>query len=134
MSLLTTGLSILDTVLDRVIPDRNARAEAKELLANMEQAGELRLLFGQLEVNKQEAAHSSVFVSGWRPAVGWICAAGMGYNFVVYPLLKFIVVVYAPEVPELPVLESGELMTLLLGMLGLAGYRTFEKREGVAKL
>ncbi len=131
--LLKTGLELLNTVLDRVIQDKNARDEAKEALASMDKAGELQLLFGQLEVNRQEAAHQSVFVSGWRPAVGWICAGGMAYNFILYPFLQFLVVLAVPDAPELPVLETGELMTLLLGMLGLAGYRTFEKREGVAR-
>jgi hypothetical protein len=133
MSLIDEGLKIVSSVLDRVIPDKNARALAKETLASMERDGELKLLLGQLEVNKVEAGHKSMFVSGWRPFVGWTCGIGMAYNFIIYPLLKFIVVISMEMPPELPVLESGELMTLLLGMLGLAGYRTYEKKQQVAR-
>lgn len=125
--------SLLDKFIDRVIPDRNARAQAKEALQEMQTTGELDLLAGQLEVNKIEAAHKSLLVAGWRPMVGWICAAALGYNFVVYQVLKFIVIVSMESPPELPVMDTGELMPLLLGMLGLAGYRTLEKQSRVAR-
>ena len=131
--MISKALSLLDTVLDRVIPDKNARAEAKEQLDLLKSTGELDLLVGQLEVNKVEAAHKSMFVAGWRPAVGWICATALGYNFVIYPVMKFAVVVSMATPPELPVMDTSELMTLLLGMLGLAGYRTYEKRQGVSR-
>ena len=131
--MISKALNLLDTVLDRVIPDKNARAEAKEQLDLLKSTGELDLLVGQLEVNKVEAAHKSMFVAGWRPAVGWICATALGYNFVIYPVMKFAVVVSMAAPPELPVMDTSELMTLLLGMLGLAGYRTYEKRQGVSR-
>lgn len=127
------AIDLLDTVLDRVIPDTNARKQAREQLAVLEHSGDLELLLGQLKVNVVEAGHKSLFVSGWRPFVGWTCGLGLAYNFIAYPLMKFAVVVSMEVPPALPVLESGELMTLLLGMLGLAGYRTFEKREKVAR-
>lgn len=134
MSLLGSALTVFDKVLDRVIPDNNARSQAKEALATLDKSGELSLLLGQLEVNKTEAAHPSIFVSGWRPFIGWTCGAGLAYNFILYPILKFIVVITMDIPPVLPVLESGELMTLLLGMLGLAGYRTYEKKSEVARI
>lgn len=133
MALAGAVLGIVGRVLDRIVPDKNARAEALEALQSMDKSGELDLLFGQLEVNKIEAAHPSVFVSGWRPAVGWVCVAGMGYNFVLFPLLRFAVVLMVPDAPELPLMDIGELMALLMGMLGLAGYRTYEKRNEVAR-
>ena len=67
-------LPVIGKVLDRVIPDKNARKQAQEELERAEQSGELQLLLGQIEINKQEAAHKSLFVAGWRPAVGWTTA------------------------------------------------------------
>lgn len=126
-------LSMLDLVLARIIPDKNERAKAKEALAVMQTTGELELLAGQLEVNKVEAAHKSLLVAGWRPMVGWICAAALGYNYVIYQVLKTVVALSMESPPELPVMDTGELMPLLLGLLGLAGYRTYEKRTGVSR-
>lgn len=128
------ALSVFDTLIDRLVPDRHAAEQAKAALAEMDKAGELQALLGQLEINRAEAAHKSLFVAGWRPAVGWICATALGYNFVLYPFLQFVVVVSVGAAPaDLPVLDAGQLMTLLMGMLGLAGYRTYEKKQGVAR-
>ncbi len=127
------ALSILTPLLDRVIPDKNARAEAEELLQQMDKRGELDLLVGQLEINKAEAAHKSLFVAGWRPAVGWICAVSLGYNYVLYPVMQFGVALAMPEPPVLPAVDLAGMMPVLLGMLGLAGYRTIEKRSKVAR-
>lgn len=123
---LLAAIPILGKVLDRVIPDKNARAQAEELLKQSEQSGELQLILGQLEVNRVEAAHKSIFVAGWRPACGWVCALAMGYSFVAYP----IVLLWYPDAPTL---ETGDLMTVLFGMLGLGGLRSYEKYKGVAR-
>jgi len=91
------------------------------------------LLKGQMEVNKAEAQHASIFVAGWRPAVGWICGIALGWNFILQPVLLWAVWLFpnAPELATAPTLDTGELMTVLLGMLGLGGLRTFEKHKGV---
>jgi hypothetical protein len=126
-------LSVVSTVLDRVIPDKNARAKAQEALEAADKAGELQLLFGQQEINKAEAAHKSIFVAGWRPFVGWICGASLLYNFLLYPFLSFLTVVLMEKPPELPVLDSGQLMTLITGMLGLVASRSHDKLKGTHK-
>lgn len=97
------------------------------------------LLTGQQEINKAEAQHTSVFVAGWRPAIGWVCVAALGYQFVLYPLMVWgwgtmqaIGWVPAGLNPP-PILDTDALMILLTGMLGLAGARTFEKVKGVTK-
>lgn len=94
---------------------------------------------GQMEVNKVEAAHASIFVAGWRPAVGWVCVCGLAYQFLAYPMLiwcwalmqawGWVPTTQAPP----PMLEAEGLWVLLTGMLGIAGARTFEKFKGVAK-
>lgn len=123
----------LDTVIDRVVPDVNLRKEAKiELEKALIDTANAALL-AQLEVNKTEAQHASVFVAGWRPAVGWICASAFGYNFIIHPLLGYVLpLAFGPqELP--PAVDVGPMLTVLLGMLGLGGLRTFEKTQGVAR-
>lgn len=126
---------ILDGVL-RLIPDKNERARAKEMFEGQMLTAMTSLVQGQLEINKQEAQHGSIFVAGWRPFIGWVCGAALVWNFIIQPLLLWI----AWMMPDLgidmstaPKLDSGELMTVLLGMLGLGGLRTYEKRLGVSR-
>mgnify|MGYP001769914608 CR=1 FL=1 len=85
-----------------------------------------------MAVNAAEAANSSVFVSGWRPAVGWCCVAALGYQYVVYPVLLWAVTFYPNLTAPKPVI-SDVLMELLFGLLGIAGLRAWEKTKGVAR-
>jgi hypothetical protein len=85
----------------------------------------------QIELNKIEAASPDLFRSGWRPAVGWVCIAGLAYQFLLRPLLPWIVGLFNHAVPPMPELDLSSLMTLLFGMLGLGGMRTFEKVKGI---
>ena len=93
----------------------------------------------QMEVNKVEAASSSVFVAGWRPAIGWVGAAAMAYQFLLYPMLVWAwtwaqAEGYVPAgVKPPPQLETDSLWVILSGMLGIAGMRSFEKTKGVAR-
>ncbi|MBF0623610.1 MAG: holin family protein [Magnetococcales bacterium] len=88
------------------------------------------LLQGQLEVNKTEAQHPSLFVAGWRPAVGWVGAAAMAYQFVLYPLLTWAVQLYSPGHVMPPAMSSDILWTIVSGMLGIGGLRSFDKMKG----
>ena len=124
---------ILDGVL-KLIPDKNERERAKELFETQMLGAMTSLVQGQLEINRVEAQHGSIFVAGWRPAIGWICGVALAWNFVVQPLLLWSAWLFpevAPDISTAPKLATDELMTVLLGMLGLAGYRTYEKRLGV---
>ena len=125
-------LSIFETVIDRVVPDRNQREAAKEQLAQLDQQGDLQLLVGQLEVNKVEAAHKSLFVAGWRPAIGWVCGIALANNFLVLPWANLVLTLLEVQV-QVPRLDVGEIMPVLLGMLGLGGMRSFEKMRGVSR-
>ncbi len=80
----------------------------------------------QIEVNKIEAGSTSIFVSGWRPFTGWVCSVALCYHFVLQPFLMFIFVSIGKPM-ELPVFDMSTLTTVLLGMLGLGGMRSFEK-------
>lgn len=128
----------LAQIFDKVIPDPQAQADAKLKVMEMAQRGELavldadlKLALGQLEVNKVEAG-TDMFRGGWRPAVGWTCVFGLGYQFLMQPLLPWIVTVAGGHVPPLPAIDNETLMLLLTGMLGLGGLRTFERVKGRA--
>lgn len=125
-------------IFDKVLPDPQAQAEAKLKVMEMAQRGELavldadlKLAMGQLEVNKVEAG-TDMFRGGWRPAVGWTCVFGLAYQFLLQPLLPWVVAVCGGNVPPLPAIDNETLMVLLTGMLGLGGLRTFERVKGRA--
>lgn len=124
------------TILDKIIPDPAAAAEAKLKALEMAQKGELaaldaelRIALGQLEVNKVEAG-TDMFRGGWRPAVGWACVAGLVYQFLLQPILPWFVSLFGAAVPPLPAIDNETLLVLLTGMLGLGGLRTLEKVRG----
>ena len=121
---------LASTLIERLIPDKDMAAKAKAKLAEMEQQGELALLLKQLEINAEEAKHTSLFVAGWRPFLGWVCGIAFAYHFVLLPIITLILA--ASGIPAtLPAFDMGTLTTVLFGMLGLGGLRTFEKYKGV---
>lgn len=131
-------IPLLGGLLDRLFPDPQAAADAKVKVMEMAQRGELaqldadvKLASGQLAVNQAEAASNSLFVSGWRPAVGWCCAFAFGFKFIGGPLLVFVAQLLGHQV-TLPEFDFTEMSTILLGMLGLGGLRTVEKVKKVA--
>lgn len=117
-------------LINRIFPDQEAQAaernRAELELLQLAQAGDL----AQIEVNKQEAAHPSLWVAGWRPGAGWVCVAGLAYTFLAQPLLAWASAVQGWPVP--PALDIEALMILLGGMLGLGGLRSLDKAKGVA--
>jgi hypothetical protein len=113
-------------VLDRVLPDPAQQAAAKLELMKLQQNGELAQITGQMDINKAEAASSSLFVSGWRPSVGWVCSAGFAVQFVIGPMAEWGAALAGHHV-KFPQMDTGTMMPLLLGMLGLGGLRTAEK-------
>lgn len=128
--IVTAGIEVVGKVIDRIFPDPAQAAAAKLKVYELEQSGELQAIMGQLKVNEVEAGHQSVFVAGWRPAVGWICAAGLAYKFLVAPFVILVMAVIGKPI-TLPVLDFNEMLTLLIGMLGLGGLRTLEKVKNV---
>ena len=124
-------------VLDKIIPDPVARDAARAKLVEMENArelaffqGEITLAEEQIKTNAVEAQNPSLFVSGWRPGVGWISVLGLFYSFLGQPLLAWGSAIWSFPAP--PALDLTNLMTLLVGMLGMGAYRTAEKLNGVA--
>ena len=128
---LSALLDIGGKVIDRVWPDPEKAAAAKLELFKMQQSGELAVIAGQLDINKVEAANPSVFVSGWRPFIGWVCGSGFAIQFVIGPLAEWGSALYGHPV-KFPQMDMGTMMPLLAGMLGLGAMRTAEKINGVA--
>lgn len=120
------------SLIDRILPDRAANDAAKAELLKMQVTGELQTTLAQIDVDKQEAASNSLFVAGWRPAVGWTCAVAFFYVYVLQPFLQFVLVAFhvSFDVSRLPVLNLSDMLPVLLGMLGLGAYRTIDKAKG----
>lgn len=125
----TALLDIGGKVIERIWPNPADAANAKFELFKLQQSGELQQIAGQLKINEAEASNPSVFVSGWRPFVGWVCGFGLVYSFIGQPLLAWGSVNFHFVIP--PTLDLGTLLTILGGMLGLSGLRTAEKLSGV---
>jgi hypothetical protein len=120
-------------LLDKFIEDKDQKAALAHEIATMSEKHAVELSKGQLEINKAEAASGSVFKGGWRPFIGWVCGISFAYHFVLQPLIIFGVAVAGVEIPELPTFDMGSLMTVMMGMLGLGGLRSFEKMKGLTK-
>ena len=116
---------ILKPVLDKWIPDAKDRLEAEQAVMK----GMLSLDLAQMEVNKVEAASTSLFVAGWRPAIGWICGGTYLYTFILQPLSVFLITAFGVhlDVAQLPKIDASELSMVLMGMLGLGSMRSFDK-------
>ena len=91
--------------------------------------GKIDIEFNKLQtkINELEASSSSLFVSGWRPFVGWICGIGIGFNFIIRPILNYLLLIFYPLTPIMNSLDMGVLSTLITGMLGFGAIRTYEK-------
>ena len=132
ISLISSILPVVGNVLDKVIPDKNAKAKAlREMEAALVDAHTKGML-GQLEINKVEAAHRSVFVASWRPFIGWCGGMAIAWHFLLQPITIFFLGVF--ELPyDLPVFEMESLLTIVMGILGIGGMRSFEKFKGLTK-
>jgi hypothetical protein len=128
---ISAALDLGTTLINKIFPDPAQASEAKLKLLELQQNGELAIMTAQTDINKTEAANSSVFVSGWRPAIGWVCALALTYQYLVRPLGGTIASLLGMTIPPLPGLDDN-LWQLMMGMLGMGGLRTFEKVQGVA--
>lgn len=120
-------------ILDKFIEDKDQKAALAHEIATMSQRHAQELALAQIGVNAAEAASGSVFKGGWRPFIGWTCGLAFFYHFVGQPLAIFILTVSGMEIPALPEFEMGTLLTVLGGMLGIGGLRTYEKQKGLTQ-
>ena len=132
IGILSALLPVASTILDRVIPDKNAAQKAKLAMERELTTAFNSANLAQIETNKIQAAHPSIFVSGARPAIMWICAFGLGWQFVFQPVAVWAMAVSGVDV-ILPIIEAEGLMTLTMSLLGLGGMRSFEKSKGIQR-
>lgn len=127
-------------VIDKIFPDKTEAEKAKLAMLKLQQEGafkeleaELEIVKGQMAINAEEAKSSNTFVSGWRPAVGWVCVVAYAFNYLVLPFVNWLSLWIDKTAPSIVALETGELTTLLFGMLGIGTLRTYEKVKQVAR-
>jgi len=128
---ISAALDLGNTLITRIFPDPAQQDQAKLKLLELQKSGELAQMTAQTDINKVEASSSSFFVSGWRPAIGWVCALALAYQYLLRPLSGTIASICGITLPPLPGLDDN-LWQLMMGMLGMGGLRTFEKLQGVA--
>ena len=131
--MLTALIAPIAGLLDKFIPDADLKNKLAHEVATMAESHAQELAKGQIEINKAEAQHKSIFVSGWRPFIGWTCGIALCWHFVLAPVTLFVCAYLNVVIPELPTFDMGSLMTVLMGMLGLGGLRSFEKYKGLTK-
>lgn len=129
LSIITALLPVVDKLVD-LIPDKNARE--KEKAAITQQLIEIvsKESDNQSEINKIEAGHSSIFVAGWRPMIGWVCAVGFAWSFLAVPVISWMSALFGVT-PYLPKIDG--LYELTMGMLGMGALRSFDKWKGTAR-
>tara|TARA_B100000123_G_scaffold271921_1_gene252939 strand:- start:9178 stop:9555 length:378 start_codon:yes stop_codon:yes gene_type:complete len=119
-------------LLDKFIEDKDQKNKLAHEISTMAERHAQELAKGQLEINKAEAQSRNIFVAGWRPFIGWTCGVAMAYNYVIHPIMIFVLA-QLDYLVALPALDLGEMMPVLMGMLGLGGLRSFEKYKGISK-
>ncbi len=125
MSIAASLVGPVTGLLDKFIEDKDQKARLSHEIATLAEKQSHEALKGQLEINKMEAAHKSLFVAGWRPAIGWICALGLLYNTIIVNLLGIWL--------EVDPVDTTLLVPVMMGLLGLGAMRSYEKVNQVAR-
>jgi hypothetical protein len=126
-------LTTVSQLVNKFIPDRDQQAKLHAELQMKLLEIEADAAKSQAEINNTEAANSNIFVSGWRPCVGWVCATAFAWQFVIQPFFSFAYTLYTKQPAPVVALDHDALNTVLFGLLGLGGFRSWEKVKGVAK-
>jgi hypothetical protein len=113
------------TVVDKIWPDKTEQEKQQLAMA-------MTVIQGQLDANKAEASNTSLFVSGWRPWIGWVCGTACAWNWIGLKIVLFVAAFFGHPVNGIAPADLSEMMPVLLGMLGLGGLRTIEKIQHVA--
>ena len=133
MSLLSNLIQPVSKILDKAIPDQDLKRKLSHEIATMSEKHAQELALAQIKVNAAEAASGSLFKGGWRPCIGWICGIAFFYHFVCQPIIVFVLTIFGFNIVNLPEFEMNTLLTVLGGMLGIGGLRSYEKSKGLTK-
>ena len=120
-------------LLGKFIEDKDTKNKLAHELDTMAESHAQELAKSQIELNKAEAQSRHWFVASWRPFIGWTCGIALMWHFVLSQFILFFATMFGFDLPALPEFDMGSLMTVLMGMLGLGGLRTFEKYKGMTK-
>ena len=132
INLISSLVAPVSGLLDKFIEDKDQRALLAHEIATLAEKQAQEQIVGQIKTNQIEAAHQSMFVAGWRPAVGWVCALAMLLNFILIPFINLGMDLAGQDI-RLDLIEMDTMMPVLLGMLGLGGMRSYEKARNVAR-
>lgn len=132
LNLISSLVAPVSGLLDKFIEDKDQRAMLAHEIATLAEKQAQEQIVEQIKTNQIEAAHQSMFVAGWRPAVGWVCALAMLLNFILIPFIN-LGMEFAGQDIRLDLIEMDTMMPVLLGMLGLGGMRSYEKARNVAR-
>lgn len=130
---ITAGSNLITTIVNKFAPDATTVEHDKMTQALTEMQNQYSLLLSQVDVNKTEAASSSLFVSGWRPFIGWICGISLAYASVIEPIIRFVATVIFKYIGIFPVINTEITLQVLIGILGLGAYRSYDKVKGTSK-
>ena len=130
LGLISSLVGPVSDILDKVVTDKDLKEKLSHDIATMAERHAHEVVKAQIEVNKTEAAHNSLFVAGWRPAIGWVCCLGMAGNFLIIPFVNMALELLETGV-VVPMIELDLMMPVLMGMLGLGAMRTVEKVKKV---
>ena len=122
------ALKTITKVVDELHTSEEEKLDKKILMQRIKQ----KLAENQLDVNAKEASHRSVFVAGWRPAIGWCGAMALFFAFILSPCIEWYAKFSGMDIVP-PAIETGPLLAIVTSMLGVAGMRSFEKAKGIAK-
>lgn len=124
-------ITAVTELVNKFVPDRDKQIQLQSELASKMAEIEAAQLASQAEINKTEAASNSLFVSGWRPSIGWVCSSALAYAYLIQPTALWLIALSGSKA-TLPVIPTGDLFNLTLALLGLAGWRSFDKFNGTA--
>lgn len=132
MSVVASLIGPVSGLLGKVIKDKDKAAALAHEISTLASKQALELAKGQMEINKVEASNANLFVSGWRPFIGWTCGLGMFGNFITIPFANFALALLDIEI-TIPLVPLETMMPVLMGILGLGAMRTYEKKTGVSR-
>lgn len=124
-----TPITAIGNVLDSLFTSKDEKLTHEEVRMRLMMEPEK----AQAEINKIEAQHRSVFVAGWRPFIGWVCGSALAYNFIIRDIISWAMKIYNSDLAPPPELAMEHLLSVLMGILGLGGMRTYEKIKGISK-
>ena len=130
LGLISSLVGPVSDILDKVVTDKDLKEKLSHDIATMAERHAHEVVKAQIEVNKTEAQHHSMFVAGWRPAIGWVCCLGMAGNFLIIPFVNMALELLETGV-VVPMIQLDLMMPVLMGMLGLGAMRTVEKVKKV---